>query len=57
MEDLVGAILAVVELVEVGEGVILFECCFMNEDEVVNFERERNCFMSIMFDHGFASFD
>ena len=36
---------------------ILFECGFMNEDEVVNFERRRNCFMSIVFDHGFASFD
>ena len=43
--------------VEVGEGVILFECGFMNEDEVVNFERGRKCFMSIVFDHGFASFD
>ena len=38
-EDLVGAIPAIVEFVEVGEGVILFECGSMHEDEVVNFER------------------
>ena len=57
MEDLVWAIPAVVEFVEVWEGVILLECGFMNEDEVVNFERRRKSFMSIVFDHGGASFD
>ena len=56
-EDLVRAIPAIVEFVEVGERVILFKCCFVNEDEVVDFERGKKCFGCVVFDHGVAGFD
>ena len=36
---------------------ILFECCFVNEDEVVDFERGGKCFVRIVLDHGVACFD
>ena len=55
-EDLVWAVPSVVEFVKVGEGVIFLECCFVNEDEVMNFEGRGKCLMSVVFDHGFACF-
>ena len=36
---------------------ILFECCFVNEDEVVDFERWGKCFVCIVLNHGVAGFD
>ena len=36
---------------------ILFESGFVNENEVVNFERRGKYFVSIVFDHGLAGFD
>ena len=56
-EDFVRAIPAIIEFVEVGERVILFKCCFVNEDEVVDFERGKKCFGCVVFDHGVAGFD
>ena len=57
MEDLVRAIPAVIEFVEVGKEVILFESGFVYEDEVVDFEGWGKCFVSVVFNHGFAGFD
>ena len=36
---------------------ILFESCFVNEDEVVDFERGKECFGCMVLDHGVAGFD
>ena len=35
---------------------ILFESGFVNENEVVDFERREKCFVSVVFNHGFACF-
>ena len=35
---------------------ILLESCFMYENEVMGFERRVKCFVSVVFDHGFACF-
>ena len=43
-EDLVRAIPAVIEFVEVGEGMILLESCFVYENEVMDFERRVGVF-------------
>ena len=35
---------------------IFLECCFVNENEVMNFEGRGKCLMRVVFDHGVACF-